>query len=87
MTVITYPHIEHHDGIAYVAGTRIAVSSLFGQHRIGTQIATLEKRYPHVTRAALFAALAYGYDHPQDMAVQMRQGWSELLTRQMGGGQ
>ena len=56
-------------GRACIAGHRIRVMDVVGWHeRRGYTIAQVVNMFPGITRADVHAALAYYYDHPQEIA-------------------
>jgi uncharacterized protein (DUF433 family) len=61
-----------------IAGTRIKVSQIaLGYLGAGNSIAELLRRYPHLTPAQLHSALAYFYDHPEEILQEL---FDELLA-------
>ena len=87
-----YPHVEVIDGRsgsrAVVRGTRVAVDVLVGYNRAGytpEQIAT--ELLPHLTMAQVHDALAYYYDHIEEIEVLLEanstDAWQERLRQRM----
>ena len=77
---IAYPHIERTPGVragkACIVDTRIAVIDVALAHEAGLapeQIQTHFSSRP-LTLAEVHAALAYHYDHPEELADYLRRG-------------
>ena len=75
----TYPHIESTPGVRggkpCISGTRIAVVDIVLAHQAGytpDQIQTHFSSRP-LTLAEVHAALAYHYDHPEELAEYSRR--------------
>ncbi len=55
-----------------IAGTRIKVSEIVLNYLgAGNSIAEILRRYPHLTPAQLHSALAYFYDHPDEILQEL----------------
>lgn len=54
-------------GRAVVAGTRIRVSLILDCYRQAMTIEEIVQQYPHLKPADVHDALAYAYDHPEEM--------------------
>jgi uncharacterized protein (DUF433 family) len=68
----SYPHIEKTPGVcggkACIEGTRIRVLDIWGLHRRGYQPQKMLNVYAvPLTLAQVHAALAYAYDHPEEI--------------------
>src|SRR5688572_241417 len=79
-------HIEKTPGTcggkARIAGTRIRVQDIYVWHELrGWRPEEIVARFPQVTVADVYAALAYYFDHPDEIAEEMRQ--AKELVRQM----
>lgn len=77
---LAYPHIERTPGVragkACIAGTRIAVVDVAIAHQQGLtpeQIQTYFSSRP-LTLAEVHSALAYHYDHPEELEEYLRRG-------------
>lgn len=56
-----------------IAGTRIRVQDIFVWHELQGQSADeIVSRFPQITLAAVYAALAYYWDHRDELRQQMR---------------
>jgi len=56
-----------------IAGTRIRVQDVYVWHHLtGLSADEIVSRYPHLTLADVYAALAYYWDHRDEIAEQMR---------------
>jgi uncharacterized protein (DUF433 family) len=54
-------------GRAVVAGTRIRVSVILTCYRQGMTVEEIIQQYPHLRPADVHDALAYAYDHPEEI--------------------
>lgn len=75
----TYPHISKDPGIcggkACIEGTRIRVLDIVGLHRQGYKPEEMLNMYASpLTLAQVYAALAYAYDHPDEIEASIRAG-------------
>lgn len=69
---------------AYLAGTRIRVQDIVSDHeRHGLSPEQIAREYPHISLAQVFGALAYYYDHCDEVRQQMRA--DEEYVRQAEG--
>ena len=85
-TIATDSHIEITPGTCggkpRVAGTRIRVQDIVVWHeRMGLSADEIVSRYPHLTLASVYAALAYYHDHREQIDAQMEAG--EKLVEEM----
>ena len=61
------------DGRPRIAGTRIRVQDLVSDHEVhGLSPKEIAREYPQITLAQVHAALAYYYDHRDEIRAQMR---------------
>ena len=71
MPKVDYRNIEKTPGIcggrAVVAGTRIRASLILSLYREGQTIEEIVQNYPHLRPADIHDALAYAFDHPEEM--------------------
>ncbi len=80
-----YPHIEKTPGVcggkACIAGTRIRVLDIVGLKRRGFEPEEMLRMYAvPLTLAQVHAALAYYYDHPEEIEASIREG-RKLVAR------
>jgi uncharacterized protein (DUF433 family) len=69
-------------GRACIAGTRIRVQDVFGWHeKEGVSPDEIVSRFPQLTLADVHAALAYYWDHREEVERQMRE--DDLLVTDM----
>jgi len=60
-------------GRARIAGTRIRVQDIVSDHEVhGLSPEEIAREYPQITLAQVHAALAYYYDHRDEIRAQMR---------------
>jgi uncharacterized protein (DUF433 family) len=75
---VTTAHIElrpNRDGEprAFISGSRIRVQDIVSDHeRHGLTPEQVAREYPHITLAQVHAALAYFYDHREEILQQMK---------------
>ena len=69
MSIVAYPHIEMDaKGVPYLAGTRIKVVEValdrLAHHWDADEI---QRQHPHLSLGQIHSALAYYYDHQEQM--------------------
>ena len=72
---------------AYIAGTRIRVQDIVSDYEVhGQSPDEIAAGYPHITLAQVHAALAYYYDHREDIRREMQEDeqFVAALMAQMG---
>ena len=76
-----YPHIElKPSGTPIIAGTRIGVADIALDHtRHGYTAEEIPKHYQGLTLSQVFSALAYYYDHKEQMDKQIEDEDHEFL--------
>jgi uncharacterized protein (DUF433 family) len=59
---------------AYIMGTRVRVQDIVSDHeRHGLSPEQIVREYPHLTLAQVHSALAYYFDHRDEMHRQMKE--------------
>jgi len=77
MTAISINHVEKRatamgEPRAFIAGTRVRVQDIVADHeRHGLTPEQIAREYPHISQAQIHAALAYYFDHRQEIQRQM----------------
>jgi uncharacterized protein (DUF433 family) len=75
MSKIDYRNIEkiadRCGGRAVVGGTRIRVSLILAWYRQGMTVEQIVEEYPHLRPADVHDALAYAYDHPEEIETDL----------------
>ncbi len=77
---IAYPHIERtpdvRAGKACIASTRIAVVDVAQAHQAGLTPEEIQTHFSSrpLTLAEVHSALAYHYDHPEELTEYLRRG-------------
>jgi uncharacterized protein (DUF433 family) len=77
---VVYPHIERTAGVragkACITSTRVAVIDVALAHEGGLTPEEIRTHFSSrpLTLAEVHAALAYHYDHPEELAEYLRQG-------------
>jgi uncharacterized protein (DUF433 family) len=68
MATVTYPHIELRDGVPYLVGTQTKVIEValdrLAHHWDADEI---RRQHPHLSLGQIYSALAYYYDHQEEM--------------------
>jgi uncharacterized protein (DUF433 family) len=70
-----------------IAGTRIRVQDIYVWHELQGQTADqIVSQYPHLTMGSVYAALAYFWDHREEILRQMRaeEAYAEVARRKYG---
>ncbi len=62
---------ERCGGRAVVAGTRIRVSVILDCYRQGMTVEEIVQQYPHLRPADVHDALAYAYEHPEEIQADL----------------
>jgi uncharacterized protein (DUF433 family) len=73
-------------GRAVVAGTRIRVSLILALYRQGMTVEKIVAHYPHLRPADVHDALAYAYDHPDEIEADLAADDEEAAQRLWPGG-
>lgn len=73
-------------GRAVVAGTRLRVSLILGWHREGMTADEIIRHYPHLRQSDVHDALAYAFDHPDEMEADFVDDDEEAVMKQFPGG-
>ena len=75
MTTTTYPHIAFTDGgVPYIDGTRIKLETIIMARLQGRlEPEQIAADYPPLTPGQVYMALAYYYDHKEEMDRQMEE--------------
>src|SRR5688572_21797144 len=84
MTTVNYTHIEFApDGTAYIAGTRTKVEEVVLDYLAHSWDANeIHRQHPHLSLAEIYSALAYYYDHRQEMDVIIEEGLRQVMAIQ-----
>jgi uncharacterized protein (DUF433 family) len=83
MQPVVIQHIEMrpsaiHGEKASIAGTRISVQDVYVWHELMDKSPDqIVAEYPFLTLAQVHSALAYYYDHPEEIREQVRRGREE----------
>jgi uncharacterized protein (DUF433 family) len=73
-------------GRATVAGTRIRVSTILVCYRQGMTVEEIVQQYPHLRPADVHDALAYAYDHAEEMKADLAADDEAIVQQQWPGG-
>jgi len=90
MPKIDYRNIEKNPrrcgGRAVISGTRIRVSLVLGCYRLGMTVEEIVEHYPHLRPADIHDALAYAYDHPEEIEADLADDDEAVVERLWPGG-
>lgn len=86
MTAVIAEHIEITPGVCggkpRIAGHRIRVQDVVVWHeKMGMSVDEIVSRYPSITLADVYAALAYYHDHFAEIRQQMQE--SEMFVQEL----
>lgn len=77
IVLVPHPHIRVDKkilgGSPHVSGSRVPVRRLYAFYRSGTPIEKILKRYPQLSPAKVFDALAFALDNPEVMDADMER--------------
>jgi|GEM_PF-446281 len=84
IVLVPHPHVRVDKkvlgGSPHVAGSRVPVRRLFAFYRSGTPVEKILKRYPQLSPAKVFDALAFALDNPEVLDADMDRE-AELLEQ------
>ena len=88
MTTTAYPHIElDAAGVPHIAGTSVKLVELVLEYlAYHWDAGQLHREHPHLSLAQIHSALAYYYDHQQelDRDIDQRRARADSLFNQLG---
>jgi len=89
MTVATIPHVVIDDkGVARIAGSRIRVIDLAVEHSyLGWSPDQIHEQHAHLTLGQIHAALAYYFDHKQDLDADIERRDKEVEAMRLAAGE
>jgi uncharacterized protein (DUF433 family) len=81
MPTVAYAHIEFApDGTAYIARTETKVEEVVLDHLAHSwDAAEIHRQHPHLTLAEIYSALAYYYDHQEQMDLAIKEGLRQVM--------
>ena len=86
IVLVPHPHVRVDKkalgGSPHVAGSRVPVRRLYAFYRSGTPIEKILKRYPQLSPAKVFDALAFALDNPEVIEADMDREAELLEERQ-----
>jgi len=90
MTRLDYRNVEkivdRCGGRAVVVGTRLRVVTILSCRRQGMTVEEILQQYPHLRPADVHDALAYAYDHPEEMEADLAADDEQLVQEQWAEG-
>jgi uncharacterized protein (DUF433 family) len=77
IVLVPHPHVRVDKkvlaGSPHVTGSRVPVRRLYAFYRSGTPIEKILKRYPQLSPAKVFDALAFALDNPEVMEADIER--------------
>jgi len=87
IVLVPHPHVRVDKkvlaGSPHVTGSRVPVRRLYAFYRSGTPIEKILKRYPQLSPAKVFDALAFALDNPEVLEADMEREAELLADRQV----
>lgn len=85
IVLVPHPHVRVDQkilaGSPFVLGSRVPVRRLYAFYRSGTSIEKILRRYPQLSPAKVFDALAFALDNPEVMEADLERETALLETR------
>lgn len=85
IVLVPHPHVRVDtkvlQGSPFVAGSRVPVRRLYAFYRAGTPVERILKRYPQLSPAKVFDALAFALDNPEVMEADLEREAALLEQR------
>jgi uncharacterized protein (DUF433 family) len=90
---LKYPYIVTNPDIAggapIIDGTRITVRAIAGYYQMGMNVDEILSTLPHLTPAQVHSALAYYFDHQEEIDKDLRDSsdeekWSQKVVNHPG---
>jgi len=85
--LVPHPHVRVESdvlaGSPYIAGSRVPVRRLWAFYQSGATMEQLIKRYPHVSKAKIFDALAFALDNYELIEADLARE-DEAIKRSKG---
>ncbi|HEX8201816.1 MAG TPA: DUF433 domain-containing protein [Isosphaeraceae bacterium] len=86
MATVAYAHIElNKDGKPIVSGTRTKVVMIARDRIAGDDAEQIQRRYPYLSLGQIHSALAYYYDHKEEMDRSIEE--ADRLVEEMRSAQ
>lgn len=83
---LVYPYITSHPGIAggapIIEGTRITVRCIAGYYQLGMTVDEILASLSHLTSSQVHSALAYYFDHQEEMDRDLAESSDEEYWKQ-----
>jgi len=90
MSRIDYRNIEKDasrcGGQAVVVGTRLRVATILTCYRQGMRVEEIVQQYPQIKPADVHDALAYAYDHLEEIEADLAADDEDVVKRQLQDG-
>ena len=79
--------LERCGGSAVIAGTRVRVSTILACYRQGMTVEEILQEYPHLRPADVHDALAYAYEHAEEIEADLAADDESSIRRERSGGE
>jgi uncharacterized protein (DUF433 family) len=73
-------------GSPIIKGTRISVANIAGFYLMGFGPEEIQRELPHLTLAQIYGALAYFFDHRDDMNRRLQEDLEETVSVEFPSG-
>lgn len=87
IVLVPHPHVRVDKkvlgGSPHVAGSRVPVRRLYAIYRSGTAIEKILRRYPQLSPAKVFDALAFALDNPEVMEADFERDTEATEEREV----
>jgi uncharacterized protein (DUF433 family) len=91
MSRIDYRNIEKDasrcGGQAVIVGTRLRVATILTCYRQGMRVEEIVQQYPQIKPADVHDALAYAYDHLEEIEADLAADDEDVVKRQLHDGE
>jgi len=73
-------------GNPIIKGTRTSVANIAGYYRLGLTAEEIKRDLPHLNLAQVFDALAFYFDHREEIDKEMEKDLEEIVAREFPPG-
>jgi len=74
------------EGNPIIKGTRTSVANIAGYYRLGLTPEEIKRELPHLNLAQVFDALAFYFDHREEIDREMEKDLEEIVVREFPSG-
>ena len=73
-------------GNPIIKGTRTSVANITGYYRLGLTPEEIKRELPHLNLAQVFDALAFYFDHREEIDREMEKDLEDIVVREFPSG-